>query len=49
MRAIAILSMLVVSFGAKHRSASPANERLQIMPRVSAGVLEKSYAGCLQQ
>jgi hypothetical protein len=33
----------------QHRSARPTNERLQIMPRVSAGVSEKSYAGRLQQ
>src|SRR5215831_14763827 len=33
----------------QHRSASSTNEGLQIMPRVSAGLPEKSYAGCLQQ
>jgi hypothetical protein len=36
-------------FQHQHCSASPANERLQIMPRVPAGVCEKSYARRLQQ
>jgi hypothetical protein len=30
-----------------HRSTSSTNEGLQIMPRVSAGLSEESYAGCL--
>jgi hypothetical protein len=36
-------------FQHQHCSASPANERLQIMPRIPAGVCEKSYARRLQQ
>jgi hypothetical protein len=36
-------------FQRQPRGASPTNERLQIMPRVSAGVPEESYAGRLQQ
>jgi hypothetical protein len=32
----------------QHLSTSSTNQGLQIMPRVSAGLSEKSYAGCLQ-